>query len=105
MLFRHFTNSYFCDILYTEGKRNPGKNKIKKEVKIMERTVRILSDDDYLGEALANDSLSKTGAIHALGYDVNDPADCEQAYNNGFAAASVDDNGDCQIDIIGINFR
>ena len=25
MRFRHFTNPYFCDILYTEGKRNPGK--------------------------------------------------------------------------------
>ena len=25
MQFRHFTNTYFCDILFTEGKRNPGK--------------------------------------------------------------------------------
>ena len=26
MLFRHFTNPHFCDILYTEGKREiPGK--------------------------------------------------------------------------------
>ena len=41
--------------------------------------------------------LSKAGAIYALGY--------EQAYNNGFAAAYVDDNGDYQIDTIGINFR
>ena len=33
MLFRHFTNPYFCDILYTEGKREIPENKIKmKEV-------------------------------------------------------------------------
>lgn len=76
-----------------------------KEVKIMERTVRIFWEDKYLGDVLTNGSLSKTGAIYALGYDVNDPADCEQAYNNGFAAAYVDDNGDYQIDTIGINFR
>ena len=25
MQFRHFTNTYFCDILISEGKRNPGK--------------------------------------------------------------------------------
>ena len=71
----------------------------------MERTVRIFWEDKYLGEVLTNGSLSKTGAIYALGYDVNDPNDCEQAYNNGFAAAYVDDNGDYQIDTIGINFR
>ena len=71
----------------------------------MERTVRIFWEDEYLGEVLTNGSLSKTGAVYALGYDVNDPADCEQAYNNGFAAAYVDDNGDYQIDTIGINFR
>ena len=76
-----------------------------KEVRIMERTVRIFWEDEYLGEVLTNGSLSKTGAIYALGYDVNDPADCEQAYNNGFAAAYVDDNGNYQIDTIGINFR
>ena len=76
-----------------------------KEVKIMERTVRIFWEDEYLGEVLTNGSLSKAGAIYALGYDVNDPADCEQAYNNGFAAAYVDDNGNYQIDTIGINFR
>ena len=71
----------------------------------MERTVRIFWEDEYLGDVLTNGSLSKTGAIYALGYDVNDPSDCEQAYNNGFAAAYVDDNGNCQIDTIGINFR
>ena len=76
-----------------------------KEVKIMERIVRIFWEDEYLGEVLTNGSLSKTGAIYALGYDVNNPDDCEQAYNNGFAAAYVDDNGDYQIDTIGINFR
>ena len=76
-----------------------------KEVKIMERTVRIFWEDEYLGDVLTNGSLSKTGAIYALGYDVNDPDDCEQAYNNGFAAAYVDDNGNYQIDTIGINFR
>ena len=76
-----------------------------KEVKIMERTVRIFWEDEYLGEVLTNGSLSKTGAIYALGYDVNDPIDREQAYNNGVAAAYVDDNGDYQIDTIGINFR
>lgn len=71
----------------------------------MERTVRIYWEDEYLGEVLTNGSLSKAGAIYALGYDVNDPDDCEQAYNNGFAAAYVDDNGDYQIDTNGINFR
>ena len=76
-----------------------------KEVRIMERTVRIFWEDEYLGEVLTNGSLSKTGAVYALGYDVNDSADCEQAYNNGFAAAYVDDNGNYQIDTIGINFR
>ena len=71
----------------------------------MERTVRIFWEDEYLGDVLTNGSLSKTGAVYALGYDVNDPADCEQAYNNGFVAAYVDDNGNYQIDTIGINFR
>ena len=71
----------------------------------MERTVRIFWEDEYLGEVLTNGSLSKTGAIYALGYDVNNADDCEQAYNNGFAAAYVDDNGNYQIDTIGINFR
>ena len=84
---------------------SPPQIKKRKRLKIMERTVRIFWEDKYLGEVLTNGSLSKTGAIYALGYDVNDPADCEQAYNNGFAAAYVDDNGDYQIDTIGINFR
>ena len=87
-----------------ESGHKPTANQMK-EVKIMERTVRIFWEDEYLGEVLTNGSLSKTGAIYALGYDVNDPADCEQAYNNGFAAAYIDDNGDYQIDTIGINFR
>lgn len=71
----------------------------------MDREVKVFWEDEFLGVVLTNRSLTKSGAIWALGYDVNDPDDCEQAYENGFAAAYVDDNGNYQIDTIGINFR
>lgn len=71
----------------------------------MERTVTVLYNGEFIGEVYTNHSLTAKGAVYALGYDVDDPNDCEQAYINGFAAAYVDDEGQYQIDLAGITMR
>lgn len=71
----------------------------------MERTVTVLYNGEFIGEVYTNHSLSAKGAVYALGYDVDDTHDCEQAYINGFSPAYIDDMGEYQIDLAGITMR
>lgn len=51
-----------------------------------------------IGNIITNRSLTMKEVMWALGYDLDDPADLEKAYNDGFPPAYIDDNGEYQID-------
>lgn len=61
--------------------------------------MKVLLDGKVIGEAITNHSMTLEEAIYiVLGYNVNDPEDLERAYEDGFKAAYLDDNGFYQID-------
>lgn len=55
-----------------------------------------------LADIMTNRSLTIAEALYAYGYDINNPEDMEKAYNDCFPAAYRDDDGNCQIDVDGI---
>lgn len=60
--------------------------------------MKIFYNGNEIGRVIANRSLTIEEAIYAIGYDVNDPEDCEKAYRDGFEPAYLDDCGNYQID-------
>lgn len=60
--------------------------------------MKIIFNGQSIGTIVTNKSMTIAEAIYSLGYDVNDPKDCEKAYNDGFAPAYCDDEGNYCID-------
>ena len=59
----------------------------------------VFYNEKEIGNIVTNRSMTIKEALWSLGYDIEEPADCEKAYKDGFAPAYIDDNGEYQIDI------
>lgn len=60
--------------------------------------MKLIYNSNVVAEITTNRNLTVSEALFAHGYDINDPDDCEKAYNDGFEPAYLDDNGNYQID-------
>lgn len=61
--------------------------------------MNIKYNNEVVGTVITNHSMTIEEALYAIGYDINDATDLQKAYDDGFAAAYVDDEGNAQIDI------
>ena len=67
--------------------------------------MKLLYNGTEIGNIITNHSLTIEEALYVYGYDVDDQKDMEKAYNDGFIAAYLDDNGDYQIDMDGFEME
>ncbi len=61
--------------------------------------MKLVYNGKVIAEITTNRSLTVKEALYASGYDISDPNDCERAYNEGFEASYIDDEGTHQIDV------
>lgn len=59
--------------------------------------MKVLYNGEVIGSILTNRNMNIEEALWSLGYDINNPDDCQKAYEDGFAAAYIDDFGKYQI--------
>ena len=60
--------------------------------------MKLYYNGEEIGDITTNRSLTIKEALYSLGYDLDDPDDLEQAYEDKFPAAYLDDEGNYQID-------
>lgn len=61
--------------------------------------MKILFNGKEIAPVITNRSMTIEEALFVIGYDVNNPEDCEKAYSDGFPAAYLDDCGNYGIDV------
>ena len=49
--------------------------------------MKVLYNGEVIGSILTNRNMNIEEALWSLGYDINNPDDCQKAYEDGFAAA------------------
>ena len=69
---------------------------MKGKVRIM---AKVMVNGIEIGNVMTNRSLTITEAMYAIGYDINDPADCEKGYNEGVEGFYFDDSQQYSFDI------
>lgn len=61
--------------------------------------MKVFYMDKEIGNIITNRSMTIEEALYSIGIDVKDPKDCEEAYENGFEPAYMDDCGNYCIDV------
>lgn len=52
-----------------------------------------------IGQVITNRSLTIAEAMYAIGYDINDQADCKEGYDKGIEGFYLDDCGNYHFDV------
>ena len=60
-------------------------------------TIKVYGQE--IGHVITNRSLTITEAMYAIGYDINDEADCKKGFNNGIKGFYLDDCGNYYFDV------
>lgn len=60
--------------------------------------MKLFYNKKEIGSVVTNKKLTVEEALYSIGYDVYNQEDLEKAYECGFPASYIDDEGICRID-------